>query len=133
MECAGAVVGTLTARQTTFFDAENQLAALREGSFGRVTFERCRFSTSDSFLKQIFANNPWRTTPPVAEFYNIDRLELLDNEYSNMVLIIHPSVKQVVVRGNLPGLKLENPQATQLIQINPGQLASSVPSPKTSA
>jgi len=133
MECAGAVVGTLTARQTTFFDAENQLAALREGSFGRVTFERCRFSTSDSFLKQLFANNPWRTTPPVAEFYNIDRLELLDNEYSNMVLIIHPSVKQVVVRGNLPGLKLENPQATQLIQINPGQLASSVPSPKTSA
>jgi len=133
MECAGAVVGTLTARQTTFFDAENQLAALREGSFGRVTFERCRFSTSDSFLKQIFANNPWRTTPPVAEFYNIERLELLDNEYSNMVLIIHPSVKQVVVRGNLPGLKLENPPATQLIQINPGQLASSVPSPKTSA
>src|ERR1051326_3123598 len=50
LECAGAVVGTLTARQTTFFDAENQLAALREGSFGRVTFERCRFSTSDSFL-----------------------------------------------------------------------------------
>ena len=132
MECAGAVVGTFTARQTTFFDAENQLAALREGSFGRVTFERCRFSTSDSFLKQIYANNPWRTTPPVAEFYNIERLELLDNEYSNMVLIIHPSVKQVVVRGNLPGLKLENPQATQLIQINPGQLASSVPSPKTS-
>jgi len=132
MECAGAVVGTLTARQTNFFDAENQLAALREGSFGRVTFERCRFSTSDSFLKQIYANNPWRTTPPVAEFYNIERLELLDNEYSNMVLIIHPSVKQVVVRGNLPGLKLENPQATQLIQINPGQLASSVPSPKTS-
>src|SRR5438876_4572482 len=133
MECAGAVVGTLTARQTTFFDAENELAALRQGSFGRVTFERCRFSTSDSFLKQIFANNPWRTTPPVAEFYNIDRLELLDNEYSNMVLIIHPSVKQVIVRGNLPGLKLENPQATQLIQINPGQLASSVPLPKVSA
>jgi hypothetical protein len=132
MECAGAVVGTLTARQTSFFDAENQLAALREGSFGRVTFERCRFSTSDSFLKQIYANNPWRNTPPVAEFYNIDRLELLDNEYSNMVLIIHPSVKQVVVRGSLPGLKLENPQATQLIQINPGQVASSVPLPKTS-
>jgi len=133
MECAGAVVGTFTARQTSFFDAENQLAALREGSFGRVTFERCRFSTSDSFLKQIYANNPWRTAPPVAEFYNIDRLELLDNEYSNMVLIIHPSVKQVVVRGSLPGLKLENPQATQLIQINPGQLASSVPSPRPSA
>ncbi len=133
MECAGAVVGTFTARQTSFFDAENELAALRQGSFGRVTFERCRFSTSDSFLKQIFANNPWRTTPPVAEFYNIERLELLDNEYSNMVLIIHPSVKQVVVRGNLPGLKLENPQATQLIQINPGQLASSVPLPRPSA
>src|SRR5438046_8061239 len=47
MECAGAVVGTLTARQTTFFDAENELAALRQGSFGRVTFERCRFSTRD--------------------------------------------------------------------------------------
>jgi hypothetical protein len=132
MECAGAVVGTLTARHTTFFDAENQLAALREGSFGRVTFERCRFATSDSFLKQIYANNPWRTTPPVAEFYNIDRLELLDNEYSNTIIIIHPSVKQVVVRGTLPGLKLENPQATQVIRINPGQLASTVPSPAAS-
>jgi hypothetical protein len=132
MECIGAVVGTFTARNTTFFDAENQLAALREGSFGRVTFERCRFATSDSFLKQIYANNPWRTTPPVAEFYNIDRLELLDNEYSNMVVIIHPSVKQVVVRGSLPGLKLENPQSTQLIQLQPNQLASSVPSASSS-
>jgi hypothetical protein len=133
LECAGAIVGTLTARHTTFFDAENELAALREGSFGRVTFERCRFSTSESFLKQIYANNPWRNTPPVAEFYNIDRLELLDNEYSNTIIIIHPSVKQVIVRGNLPGLKLENPQSTQLIQLAPGQLASTVPSLSPSA
>ncbi len=133
MECAGAVIGTLTARHTTFFDAENQLAALREGSFGRVTFERCRFSTSDIFLKQIYSANPWRTTPPVTEFYNIERLELLDNEYSNTVIIIHPSVKQVIVRGNLPGLKVENPQSTQLIRLTPGQLASTVPSPLPSA
>jgi hypothetical protein len=132
MECAGAIVGSLTARHTTFFDAENELASLREGSFGRVTFERCRFSTSDSFLKQIYANNPWRNTPPIAEFYNIDRLELLDNEYSNMILVIHPSVKQVVVRGSLPGMKLENPQSTKLIQLAPGQLASTVPAPSPS-
>src|SRR6267142_2688122 len=103
------------------------------GRISSVLLERCRFSTSDSFLKQLYANNPWRMTPPVAEFYNIDRLELLDNEYSNMVLIIHPSVKQVVVRGSLPGLKLTNPQATQIIQLNPGQLASSVPLLRPSA
>jgi hypothetical protein len=121
IECAGAVVGRLTAVQTTFFDAEHQLATLKDGSFGKVTFERCRFSTSPMFLKQIFANNPLRTSPPVTEFYNIERLELLDNEYSNTVVIIHPSVKQVVVRGTMPGLKIENTETTRLIQLPPEQ------------
>ena len=129
IECVGAVVGKLVATDTTFFDAENQLATLREGSFGKVTFERCRFATSDSFLKQIYRNNPWRQTPPVTEFYNIERLELLDNTYSNTVVVIHPSVKQVIVRGAMPGLKIENPQSTQLIQLEAGQRAEAVPPP----
>lgn len=129
IECAGAMVKTLVARKTTFFDAEHYLATLKEGSFGRVTFEGCRFSTSEPFLKQIYLSNPWRTTPPVTEFYNIERLELLDNEYSNTMLIIHPSVKQVIVRGAMPGLKVENPQSTQLIRLEAGQKVDMVPMP----
>ena len=121
IECAGAMIGTLVARDTTFFDAENQLASLKDGSFGIVTFERCRFYTSESFLKRIYTDNPWRTTPPVTEFYNIERLELLDNEYSNTVVIIHPSVKQVVIRGELPGLKVSDEHETEVIRLNPGE------------
>jgi hypothetical protein len=127
LDCAGAMVGMLNATGTTFFDAENQLATLKDGSFGKVTFERCRFYTSASFLKQIYTNNPWRNTPPVTEFWHIDRLELLDNEYSNTTIVIHPSVKQVVLRGALPGLKLEDPQATRLIRLQPGEAPESVP------
>jgi len=133
LECAGCVVGKLTATHSTFFDAENQLATLRDGSFGRVTFERCRFATSESFLKQIYANNPWRSTPPVTEFYNIDRLELLENEYSNTTVIIHPSVKQVILRGAMPGLRIENPQSTQIFQLAPGQRAETIAPPPTGA
>src|SRR5688572_9379494 len=129
IECAGALVKTLIARKTTFFDSEHYLATLKDGSFGRVTFEGCRFSTSEMFLKQVYLNNPWRTTPPVTEFYNIERLELLDNEYSNTMLVIHPSVKQVIVRGAMPGLKVENPQSTQLIRLEPGQKVDMVPMP----
>jgi hypothetical protein len=129
IECVGAVVGKLVATDTTFFDAENQLATLREGSFGKVTFERCRFATSDSFLRRIYQANPWRSTPPVTEFYNIERLELLDNTYSNTLVVIHPSVKQVIVRGAMPGLKIENPQSTQLIQLEAGERAEAVPPP----
>lgn len=133
LECAGAVVGRLHATNTTFFDAENQLATLRDGSFGKVTFERCRFSTSEAFYKQIQQNQPFRLTPPVTEFYNIDRLELLDNEYVNTVVVIHPSVKQVVLRGAMPGLKIQNPQSTQLIYIEPEQHPELPPKPAVSA
>src|SRR5437762_2045013 len=61
MECAGGVVGTFTARHTSFFDVENQLAALREGRFGRVRFERCRLSLRCRFLQTIYAVNSWCT------------------------------------------------------------------------
>ena len=128
LECAGAVVDRITARQSTFFDAEIQLASLKDGSFGRVTFERCRFATSEAFLKQIYANNPWRTWPPVTEFYNIDRLELLDNEYSNTTVVIHPSVKQVIIRGTMPGLRVVS-QDTQVVRLEPGQVAETVAPP----
>jgi hypothetical protein len=121
IECAGALIGRLVAQDTTFFDAENQLASLKDGAFGQVTFERCRFYTTESFLKRIYTDNPWRTTPPVTEFYNIERLELLDNEYSNTIVVIHPSVKQVVIRGELPGLKISDEHETEVIRLNPGQ------------
>jgi hypothetical protein len=121
IECAGAMIARLVAQDTTFFDAENQLASLKDGAFGKVTFERCRFYTTESFLKRIYTDNPWRTTPPVTEFYNIERLELLDNEYSNTIVVIHPSVKQVVIRGELPGLKISDEHETEVIRLNPGQ------------
>lgn len=121
IDCAGAMIGALVARDTIFFDAENQLASLKDGSFGKVTFERCRFYTTESFLRRIYTDNPWRTTPPVTEFYNIERLELLDNEYSNTIVVIHPSVKQVVIRGDLPGLKVHDEHETEVIRLNPGQ------------
>jgi hypothetical protein len=127
LQCSGAFVAQFTAIDTTFFDAENYLASLKEGSFGKVTFERCRFYTSESFLKEIYAGNPWRTAPPVTEFHNIDRLELLDNEYSNTTIVIHPSVKQVVIRGQLPGLKIENLKATQIFLLSPHQPATVAP------
>jgi hypothetical protein len=126
LECAGAMIGSLVARDTTFFDAENQLASLKDGSFGKVTFERCRFYATESFLKRIYTDNPWRTTPPVTEFYNIARLELLDNEYSNTLVVIHPSVKQVVIRGDLPGLKVQDEHETEVIRLNPGQAPDDV-------
>ena len=128
LECAGAFIAKFIAKNTTFFDAEIQLATLKDGSFGRVTFSRCRFSTSDAFLKQSQSQNPWRTAAPVTEFYNIDRLELLDNEYVNTTVVIHPSVKQVIIRGQIPGLQLQS-NATQLIFLSPGQLADAVPHP----
>lgn len=127
IECAGAMIGSLVARDTAFFDAENQLASLKDGSFGNVTFERCRFYTTESFLKRIYTDNPWRTTPPVTEFYNIERLELLDNEYSNTIVVIHPSVKQVIIRGELPGLKIYDERETEVIRLNPDDLAAPDP------
>ncbi|MGA2499118.1 MAG: hypothetical protein ABSH20_15360 [Tepidisphaeraceae bacterium] len=117
MECSGAVVGRFTATNTSFFDAENQLATLREGTFGTVTFDRCHFSTSDRCLKEVQQKYPWRNWAPVTEFYNIERLELLDNDFTNTVIIIHPSVKKVVVRGQIPGLIIQNPHATKVIQV----------------
>ena len=117
LDAAGAMVGRVRAIECSFFDCENQLLSLKEGSFGRVTFERCRFAASDSFMKQVQDANPWRDWPPTTEFYNIQRLELLDNEFVNTTVIIHPSVKQVILRGEMPGLQIVNPQATKVIRL----------------
>lgn len=119
LEAAGAAVGTLTASECYFIDAENQLLSLREGSFGTVRFERCAFRTSEGFLRRIYGSSPWRTSPPVMEFYNIQRLELLDNEYANTLIVIHPSVKQVILRGEVAGLQIANPQQTRVTYLDP--------------
>src|SRR3954469_1766735 len=95
-EAQGAIVGSFVATDTAFEDAQHQLLCLREGAFGTVTLQRCKFRTSDSFLKKIYSDDPWRTRPPTTEFANIDRLELLDNEYSNTILIAPRTVKPVV-------------------------------------
>src|SRR5438132_3485493 len=91
-EAQGAIVGSFVATDTAFEDAQHQLLCLREGAFGTVTFQRCKFRTTDSFLKKIYTEDPWRSTPPTTEFANIERLELIDNEYVNTILIVHPSV-----------------------------------------
>jgi len=118
MESVGATVATVKVTDSAFYDAENQLVSLREGSFGTVTFMHCSFKTSEAFLKRLYAENPWRTTPPTTEFYNIERLELLDNEFSNTTIIIHPSVKTVVLRGDVTKLLIESPE-TQVIRLDP--------------
>jgi hypothetical protein len=119
-EAQGAVVGSLLATDSRFEDAQHQLVCLREGAFGTVSFQRCQFRTSDSFLKRIYTDDPWRTTPPTTEFANIDRLELIDNEYSNTILVVHPSVKMVVFRGDMSNVKLQSPSTT-VIRLSPGQ------------
>jgi hypothetical protein len=119
-EAQGAIVGQFTAVDTAFEDAQHQLLCLREGAFGTVTFQRCKFRTTDSFLKKIYAEDPWRTTPPTCEFANIDRLELFDNEYVNTILIVHPSVKTVVLRGDISNLRLESP-STHVIRLEKDQ------------
>src|SRR5438067_6667885 len=63
-EAQGAIVGSFVATDTAFEDAQHQLLCLREGAFGTVTFQRCKFRTTDSFLKKIYASDPWRSTPP---------------------------------------------------------------------
>jgi hypothetical protein len=124
-ESQGAVVGSLVATDTRFEDAQHQLVCLREGAFGTVSFTRCTFKTSDSFLKRIYADNPWRTKPPTTEFANIDRLELIDNQYSNTVLMVHPSVKLVIFRGDIANVKLQSPSTT-VIRLKPGQDPASI-------
>jgi hypothetical protein len=119
-EAQGAIVGSFVATDTAFEDAQHQLLCLREGAFGTVTLQRCKFRTSDSFLKRIYADDPWRTRPPTTEFANIDRLELLDNEYSNTILIVHPSVKVVVFRGDMNNLRLES-TGTHVIRLEKNQ------------
>jgi len=119
-EAQGAIVGQFTAVDTACEDAQHQLLCLREGAFGTVTFQRCKFRTTDSFLKKIYAEDPWRTTPPTCEFANIDRLELFDNEYVNTILIVHPSVKTVVLRGDISNLRLESP-STHVIRLEKDQ------------
>jgi hypothetical protein len=119
-EAQGAIVGSFVATDTAFEDAQHQLLCLREGAFGTVTFQRCKFRTTDSFLKKIYTNDPWRSTPPTTEFANIERLELLDNEYVNTVLIVHPSVKVVIFRGDISNLRLESP-STHVIRLEKDQ------------
>ena len=75
--------------------------------------------SSDAFLKGVYERNPWRTTPPVTEFYNIERLELLDNEFFNTTIVIHPSVKTVVVRGDISRLVVES-AGTRVIRMPSG-------------
>jgi hypothetical protein len=128
MEAVSASVGQFTVTDSAFYDAENQLVSLRNGSFGTVTFTHCTFKTSDAFLKAVYAANPWRTTPPVTEFYNIDRLELLDNEFSNTTIVIHPSVKTVVLRGSLTNVQVESPQ-TRIVLLNPTMPAGPTSNP----
>jgi hypothetical protein len=118
MEAVAATVGAMTVSDSAFYDAENQLVSLRDGSFGTVTFLHCTFKTSEAFLKRVYAENPWRTAPPTTEFYNIERLELLDNEFNNTTIIIHPSVKTVVLRGDVSRLLIESPN-TQVIRLEP--------------
>jgi len=126
LEAVGASVGTFTVTDTAFYDAENQLLSLRDGNFRNVTFMHCSFKTSEAFLKKIYAENPWRSTPPTTEFYNIERLELFDNEFSNTTIVIHPSVKTVVLRGDVSKLLIESPN-TQVIyvpaRIDPSSIA----------
>ena len=119
-EAQGAIVGSFVATDTAFEDAQHQLLCLREGAFGTVTLQRCKFRTSDSFLKRIYSDDPWRTRPPTTEFANIDRLELLDNEYSNTILIVHPTVKTVVFRGDINNLRLES-KGTHVIRLEKNQ------------
>jgi hypothetical protein len=124
-ESQGAIVGSFIATDTAFEDAQHQLLCLREGAFGTVTLQRCKFRTTDSFLKRIYADDPWRTTPPTTEFANIERLELLDNEYLNTILVIHPSVKVVIFRGDMTNVRLESP-STHVIRLEKGQDPSTI-------
>src|SRR4029079_15731318 len=61
-EAQGAIVGSFLATDTAFEDAQHQLLCFREVAFGTVTFQRCKFRTTDSFLKKIYADDPWRTS-----------------------------------------------------------------------
>jgi len=76
-------------------------------------------------LRKIYSNSPWRTALPTTEFYNIDRLELLDNEYVNTTIVIHPSVKMVIFRGDVSKLRIQSPD-TQVLRLEPGQDPSMV-------
>lgn len=127
LEAVGASVGNVKITDSAFYNSENQLVSLRDGSFGTVTFMHCTFKTSEAFLKKIYTANPWRTAPPTTEFYNIDRLELLDNEFSNTTIVIHPSVKTVVLRGDISKLLIESPD-TQVIMLAP-QVDPAIPLP----
>jgi hypothetical protein len=118
---SGSFVANIKVTDSAFYDAENQLVSLREGSFGTVTFQHCVFKNSEAFLKKVYADSPWRTTPPTTEFYNIERLELLDNEFSNTTIVIHPSVKTVVLRGDVSRLLVESPQ-TQVVRLDMGDI-----------
>lgn len=116
----GANVGRFSATDCEFYDAESQLFSLVQGHFGHVVIERCTFRTSESFLREIVERNPWRDGPPVAEFANIERLELLDVAFENTRVIIHPSVKLVILRGDIRDIEVLDP-GTQVRWLAPEQ------------
>ncbi len=133
LEAVGASVGNVKVTDSAFYNSENQLVSLRDGSFGTVTFLHCTFKTSEAFLKKMYAANPWRTTPPTTEFYNIDRLELLDNEFSNTTIVIHPSVKTVVLRGDISKLLIESPDTHVIMMAPQLEPVAPLPAPATFA
>lgn len=114
LQTSGASISSFRATDCSFYDAESQLVSFKDSSFGTVVFERCKFRNSESFMKTLQEKSPWRNSPPVTEFANIERLELLDNDFSNTVIVIAPSVKQVILRGDISGIFIQDP-ATQVM------------------
>ncbi len=118
VQAMGASIRSFTATDSVFYDAAGELLSLRNGTFGIVTIEHCAFRNSESFLKRLYHASPWRKSPPLTEFYNIDHLELLDNEFENTTIIIHSSVKTVVLRGSdLSHVQVESPD-TQVLRMD---------------
>ena len=115
LQTSGASISTFKATECTFFDAETQLVSFKDSSFGTVTFEHCKFRNSDAFVKSIQEKQPWRNSPPVTEFANIERLELLDNDFSNTLIVIAPTVKQVILRGDITGIFVQDPSTQVLV------------------
>jgi len=45
---------------------------------------------------------------------------LIANEYVNTILVVHPSVKMVILRGDISNLRLQSP-STHVIRLENGQ------------
>lgn len=119
LDTANTMISSLTVVNTTFYDAEGPLVNLTAGSFGTVTFDRCTFLVSESFRRKMQTRNPWRQGGPAVQFANIHRLELLDNDFADIPVVIHPSVRQVVVRGPIANLHLLSEKTEMVILDGP--------------